>query len=74
MPNKQVKRKFFRADGRPIRGRQAAFAGFANVYRSAVSQWLSGKSTSGRLDALAREWDPNAPAEAPAADGGERAA
>ncbi|MFB3816162.1 MAG: helix-turn-helix domain-containing protein [Candidatus Methylomirabilales bacterium] len=66
MPSKRVKRKFFRADGRPIRGRQAQFAVLAGVYRSAVSQWLSGKSPSERLDRLAKDWNPNTPAEPPA--------
>jgi hypothetical protein len=52
MPTQEIKRKFSR------RGRRTEFAHLANVGLSAVSMWLSGKSPSARLDALAKAWTP----------------
>lgn len=52
MPTTAIKRKF------RVRGRQRAFARFARVHDSAVSQWLHGISKSARLDSLAKSWQP----------------
>jgi hypothetical protein len=59
MPSKKVQRKFAR------RGRIKAFAQFAGVSGVTVSLWRRGLRHSPRLDRLAREWKPGAPATVP---------
>lgn len=68
MVSKKVQRKF------KHKGRQAAFARFAGVSEASVSLWLAGKSVSAPLDRLAKNWNPNAPIEQPAAAAATQAA
>lgn len=66
MASSTVKRKFFRRDGRPFRGRKRQFVRWAasrgeRIAESSVSEWLSGKLPNApRLERLAREWNPSA--------------
>lgn len=78
MASSTVKRKFFRKDGRPFRGRQRAFARWAGVSESSVSEWLRERRPypAARLERLARQWNPSlvAPDSVSCAEGSPEAA